>query len=425
MIATESQQTEPSSHVLYKSRAQWWIFGSLVLATLGTCLGVVFSAEPDAIEVRVTSPSFQDLETSVSSIGKVTPVNDFQARANFSGMVEKVFVKAGDTVHPGQLLIQMKDAFAAERVANANASLQSAQVANENIQHNGSQEDRINFTSEKTRAQMEQAAAAGAVETMKQLEKNGTVSAAEVGASNYRLQVANTNLQAINERSKNRYSAKDINSWKARVAQAQAALAGEKVSFANANITSPIEGTVYLLPVSAYDFVPMGADLLRVANLNAVQIHANFDEMDLGKISVGQPVTILWDGKQNHPWHGHVSYAPLAAVASGPRSLGECIIAVDDAKGDLPAGINATVVVTTQKRSHLLTIPREALHTEGGASFVYRVVNGKLLRTSVDAGMINLARVEITKGLGLKDIVALHATTNQELADNLKVKPIR
>jgi HlyD family secretion protein len=408
------------------------VMGRFKLWHLGLLLGVISAVavagrlnKPAVLEVRVASPTYQNIESSVSTIGKVVPVGEFQARANFSGMVEKVYVQLGERVSPGQLLIKMKDPFASSRVAAANAALQSAKVSNENVELNGSQEDRINFAAERTRAESEQSAATKALSALKQLEQNGSASDSEVVAAEQRLRAANASLQALNERSKNRYSAKDVASWKAKVAETQASLDAEKVTFANANITSPISGTVYLLPVLQYDFVPMGADLLRVADLTKLEIRANFDEPDVGKLMVGQPVKIKWDGKPEQIWQGHIKHAPMAIVTSGPRSVGECTIEVDDSKGDLPANTNVDVTVTTKRSTHAMTIPREALHTEGSANYVYRVVGDRLVKTPVDVGVVNLAGLEITKGLTSNDVIALHALNNQELRDSLKIQEVR
>jgi HlyD family secretion protein len=75
----------------------------------------------------------------------------------------------------------------------------------------------------------------------------------------------------------------------------------------------------------------------------------------------------------------------------------------------------------------VLSVPREALHTEGASgtsNFVYRVVNNRLVRTPVQIGVVNLTRVEITSGLTEKDTVALSATSNRELSNGLPVKVV-
>jgi multidrug resistance efflux pump len=63
-----------------------------------------------------------------------------------------------------------------------------------------------------------------------------------------------------------------------------------------------------------YDFVPMGAELLHVADLKRMEIQAFFDEPDIGELAVGQPVRIVWDARPEDLWTGHIKRAPLAAM---------------------------------------------------------------------------------------------------------------
>jgi HlyD family secretion protein len=205
----------------------------------------------------------------------------------------------------------------------------------------------------------------------------------------------------------------------------QESLKAAEVQYDNANISSPMAGTVYSIQVSAYDFVPMGADLVRVADLSQVEVRAYFDEPEIGKLIAGQPVKIVWDGKPGRVWHGHIKQAPVAAVALGPRSVGECTITVDDAREDLLPNTNVIVTAMIERHQHVLTIPRGALRTEGQANFVFRVVNGRLKRTPVDVGIVNLDRVEVRRGLVEGDAVAVNTMDNRELSDNLAVTPTR
>jgi HlyD family secretion protein len=173
--------------------------------------------------------------------------------------------------------------------------------------------------------------------------------------------------------------------------------------------------------VSPYDFVPAGADLLRVADLTKVVIRADFDEPDIAKLHNLQPVSITWDGHPDRTWHGHVIHAPLAVTGTGARNVGECTMSVDDATGDLPADSHVTVVVTIAKHMHTLSIPREALHTEGSGRFVYKVIDGKLRKADVTVGLANVSRAEVTSGLTPSDVLALHPMHGDNLSDNLRI----
>jgi HlyD family secretion protein len=95
---------------------------------------------------------------------------------------------------------------------------------------------------------------------------------------------------------------------------------------------------------------------------------------------------------------------------------------VDDAKGDLLPNTNVTVQVTTLEHDKVLSLPREALQTDGARSFVYKIVGDRLVKTPVVPGLVTLTRVEIASGLKQGDQVALGTTTEAEMSDGLRVK---
>jgi HlyD family secretion protein len=182
---------------------------------------------------------------------------------------------------------------------------------------------------------------------------------------------------------------------------------------------------VYAVPVAEYDFVKDGDDLVDVADLTQLQVHAYFDEPEVGKLAVGQPVKIVWEAKPNQVWHGHIIEAPTTIIAYNTRNVGECLITVDDAKGDLLPNVNVTVTVTTSQKKQVLSLPREALHTDGASDFVYKVVGGRLVKTVVHLGVFNTTRIEVASGLNEGDVVALRAMSEAELHDGLRVKAQR
>jgi HlyD family secretion protein len=241
-----------------------------------------------------------------------------------------------------------------------------------------------------------------------------------------RLNAANLTLATASGRSITRYTPEDRANAQARVADAAAALVAANNAYNNANIRSPIRGTVYSIPFSQYDFVPSGADdLLDVADLNRVRVRAYFDEPEIGKLARGQAVTIVWDARQGMIWHGHIESAPTTVITYGTRNVGESNITVDDAKGDLLPNTNVTVTVTRMQRFNVLSIPREALHTDGSNNYVYRIVDHKLARTPVQVGVVNLTNVEVTSGLKGNEIVVLGPTASgKELTNGLEVKQV-
>jgi HlyD family secretion protein len=405
-------------------RANSWVKIVLLVIFIGvaTTGWVLHSSLESPVGVRVVSPSYQDVANLVTTNGQVEPTKEFQARANFPGMVEKVPVELGAKVNPGQLLVTMKDPYAVSRVATAVSAVSGAKEADENIQRGGTQEERIALAGDLEHAKLAQSSTEHSLQALEKLQREGAASTSEVDAAQKKLADANATLATLQQRNTERYSPNAVHAAQAKLADAEAALGAAKISFANANISSPMSGTVYSVSVSPYDFVPLGADLLRVADLTQMQIRAYFDEPEVGKLKADQPVSITWDGRPGITWHGHIREAPVAAQPMGTRSVAECLITVDDAKGDLLPNTHVVVTVPIEKHLHVLTVPRPALQAQGGGNSVFRVVNGRLVRTPVNIGLVNLDLVEIVEGLSPQDVVAVSTENEQPLSDHLAVK---
>lgn len=375
--------------------------------------------------IRVGKVSRQTLRSTVPTNGKVEPINAFQAHAPAPGVVEQIFVKVGDHVTPGQLLIQMDDTDAKARVATARATLTTAQSGLTDIQQGGSTQERNRFTSSISSAKLAQQQAQTNLATEQKLQQQGAASAGEVAAAQQQLNTANLNLSSSAEQSKARYGYTDRSTAESRIADARASLAAAESGYAGVAIRSPLAGTVYSIPVSRYNYVPAGDDLLEVADLNHIQIRAYFDEPEIGKLAAGQLVSITWEAKPGRVWHGHIERAPSTIVTYGTRSVGESLITVDDANGDLLPNTNVTVQVTELERDNVLSIPREALHTEGTRNFVFRVLNGKLTQTPVEVGVVTTTSVEILSGVREGDTVALGASlSGTDLSNGQQVKTV-
>ena len=404
-----------------KSRAWLWI----VLAVIAVALAIfVTMRSHSAVPVRAARVAHQDLTDSISTNGKVEPVQDFQAHAPGPGVVSKLFVHLGEQVSKGQELIRMDASDAASRVATAQASVLSSTAALQNMQHGGSQDERLAASADLSAAQAELKAATASLSSLQTLQAKGAASANEIAAAQQRVNTAQAKLSQLQTRQTSRYAPSDLSAQRAQVAEARSALAAAQSSYAGVDVRAPFSGTIYALPVAQYDFVQAGEALLNVADLNRLQIRAYFDEPEIGKLAAGQPVRIVWDARPTQAWHGHIQQAPTTVITYGTRNVGEAVITVDDARGDLLPNTNVTVTVTTLQRNNVLSLPREALHTEGQKNFVYKIVDNKLERTPVGVGVVGLNRVEITSGLQDGDLVALGATTEADLNDGLKVKAL-
>jgi HlyD family secretion protein len=243
-----------------------------------------------------------------------------------------------------------------------------------------------------------------------------------VTSAQQRLDLADTSLSTLEKKQTARYSPADLVHSKADLEQAQAGYSAANTVVADSNVRAPFPGTVYSLPVSVSEYVSPGALLLQMADLSKLQIRAYFDEPELGALHAGQPATIVWDAQPNRTWHGRILGMPSTIINfQNTRNVGEVLLSVDDANGELLPNTNVKVTVTEQRLDHVLSIPREALHSENGKDYVY-LLHGKVLRRQqVSAGARNLTQVQIVRGLTENAIVALGTTNGEPLAERVPV----
>lgn len=404
-----------------KPKRHIYAFGAALLVVVLGVGGWIYSRQENTVEVRTVSPVYQDIEASVSSTGVVTPAHEFQARANFSGIVEGIYVHVGQKVHAGQMLLYLKDQYATSRLQSARAALDAAEASLRKAEKNGSPDDRIGDSSNLVRAQMDRDNAAASLATLKKLEERGSASETEVLNGTRQLKLADAALRDTEERIKERYSPAEIQSLKAKVHAEEDSVAAERISWANAHVSTPISGTVYLVPVSQYDFVPAGTVLMDVSGLNQMEVRANFFEDDVSKLRVGEPATVEWDGAPGKIWTGKVISRPMAVERTGSLPTGLCVIALTSPTEGLPINSSVVAHVQWEQRSRVLAIPRTVLRDEGPNQFVYRVVDGRLRKTPVKTGIFDAMQIEVTSGLNARDVVALNSTDGRELRDGLRV----
>ncbi len=408
---------EPESN-----RNRRWIIITVVLILAAGILYFALPGKRDRVVVRTATVNRASIVKTVPTNGKVEPLDDFQAHAPSPSSVEDVFVHLGDKVSRGQRLILLDPSDAQLRVATARNSVQVTSQDLRNTQAGGTHEEVLTERGDIRAAQSSLTEAQASLGTMTALQAKGAASANEVASAQQRVTDAQAHINQLQARLHGRYGTGDLANNLSQVQRADQELATAKSTLGGLDIHSPIAGTVYSLPVARYDYVQSGEALLSVANLYRLQVRAFFDEPEIGALRAGEPVTITWDAKLGHEWHGHVTQAPTTVVTVGTRNVGECLISIDDADGQLLPNTNVTVTVTTLQLTNVLSLPREALHTEGTSDFVFRIVDGKLVRTPVRVGVVTLTRVEIQDGLPQGALVALGATTDTDLHDGLPVR---
>jgi HlyD family secretion protein len=380
----------------------------------------------DRLPVRVAQASRQSLESRISTNGRVEPEVNYEVHSPISAIVKAVYVRPGDTVPAGKLLIQLDDVEARAKVASAESAVKSAQAALEAVQQNGTVEQRQAAAADVARSKLERDQAQRDLAALSRLSATGAASSSEIAAAQQRLATAEANLHAAEQSMQSRYSPAELARAKAALADAEAGRQAAEMVLAQTSVHAPVAGTIYKLDAGATEFAESGKLLLEMADLHRQRVRAYFDEPEIGRLAVGQAIEIKWDAKPNATWHGHIERVPVTVITYGTRTVGEVIIQVNDNDdAQLLPDTNVTVTVITSSQSNVLSIPREALHSESGKSYVFKVVNDELVRTPVTIGTISLTQVALLSGLNDGDWVAMGTTNGQPLQEGVVIKRVR
>ena len=379
----------------------------------------------EKVSARMVHATYQDLVATVSTNGKIEPLENFAAYATPGGIVTQLPVHEGERVQQGQLLVAMSPGDARAKVAQAKAELVQAQLQQQAVLKGGSQEEQLTLAADLANARRADEQARKELAATEKLQSTGAASAAELADARRRADAANSALRLAEQRKMGRYSALDIEHAKAQLADAQAAFDAAQQDLGQVEVHAPFNGTVYSVAVRPFDYVNTGDDLVRMADLSRLRVRAYFDEPEIGKLALGQPVTIVWDAKPALSWHGHIIQVPNTIINYGTRNVGVALISVEDPDGNLLPNTNVTVTVDTLARQHVLTVPREALRTEGANNFVFVVNDNTLRKRSITVGGVNLTQVEVTSGLNNGDAVAVGIAGSSALSDNLHIDTFR
>jgi HlyD family secretion protein len=403
------------------SRLWLWIGAAVLL------VAVFFTARTllrERLPVRAAQVDRESLVTAVSTNGKVEPEANYQFFSPLATTVKAVYVQPGDKVPAGKLLVVLDDTDAHARVAAAESGLQAAQVSLDAVQNNGSQQERQASQADIVRGKLNLEQAQHNLDALTKLAATGAASASEVAAAHQQLASAHASLDASQQSATDRYSAPEIARAQAAVADAEASLASARKVQAQTQVRAQSGGTVYSIDATPTSFVDTGHLLLQMADLAHERVRAYFDEPDLGRLAVGQKVTIKWDAKPGQEWHGHIERVPVTVITYGTRTVGEVLVEIDDADSGLLPDTNVTATVTISSEPDALSIPREALHFENGKPYVYKIEGDELKRTPVTTGSFNLMREAIVSGLKEGDSVATGTTSGQPLQEDMPIKVV-
>jgi HlyD family secretion protein len=400
---------------------RWWITALVILAAV-VVLAAFVTHRDDAVLVRTAVVEQSMIRSLVSTNGKIEPVNNFEAHAPVATSVRRVYVKEGDSVKKGELLVVLDDAEARAQAARAQTQLRAAQADLGAAERGGSQEEMLSLDAQLVKASTDRDSAQRNLEALRKLEQQGAASEGEVGEAENALARADAQLTFLRRKQTKRYSNAELARVDAQRTEARATYDAAQDVLAKSNIRAPFAGIVYSLPARQGGFVAAGELLLQVADLRKVLVRAFVDEPDVGRLAPGDPIEITWDAIPGRVWRSTVTAIPSTVRLRGSRNVGETTSIVDNQDLKLLPNINVGVTIVAAEHDNVLVVPREAVRIDDSKPYVLQVVGHELKRRDVETSLTNLTQVEIKRGLSAQDVVAINAPNGKPIKDGTQVK---
>lgn len=303
---------------------------------------------------------------TVNLTGTLNPVALVNVGASVSGALVRVAVDFNDTVRAGQLLAQIDPLPYQAQVDQSEAVLRSAKAVLASVE--------------------------ATYRRNENLFERGFVSAATLDTSRY-----------------------DLESAKAKVHEAEAALRRDRANLAYTTIRAPVSGVVLARLVSVGQTVASTFQtpvLFTLAeDLRRMQIEVSVPEADIGQIHGGEKAEFSVDAYPNRLYRGEVKQVRNNFTTVQNVVTYTVLVDAPNDEGLLRPGMTANVRIAVVERNAVLRVPASALRYEAtqsdskapglakGQRRVYRLVEGKAVPTVVNVGINDGKVIEVEAGL--------------------------
>lgn len=340
----------------------------LILVAVG-----IHQSNKGLVTVQTGKPQRQDLASVVSASGEIKPKTYVNIGANAFGKITHLYVKEGDRVKKGQLLAQLENVQSSADVAATQASLEASRTdalaaeANENTAK--ADLNRAKADTEKSRLDWDRAQG---------LFKDALISRAEYETRKATWQTSEAGLAQAEARLAQAKA--QVDSAQGHVVQTDATLTRASDVLQKTVYAAPYAGVITNLPVREGETVVIGiqnapgSTLMTLADMSIITAEVKVDETDIVNVKLGQPADVTIDAIPKKVFHAVVTEignnaivrstgvaTSQSASASQEAKDFKVVVTLSDPPEDLRPGLSTTAKITTATRSHVVTIPIQAL----------------------------------------------------------------
>lgn len=336
----------------------------VVTAALGFGGWMYMSPGKTAYVYRTQQVSRGTITSVISATGTVKAVEMVDVGTQVSGTIKEIYVDYNSPVKKGQLLALLDPDVLQSKVDEASASLSLARAG-------------------VTRAKADLTDAERKHARNNELWERKLIAKSELESTETSLLSARASLAEAS----------------AKVTQANESLKQTQTNLSYARIVSPIDGVVVSREVEVGQTVAASYQtptLFSIArDLTKMQVEADIDEADIGRIAEGQYADCTFDSWPKDKFQANVVQKRLNSETISNVVTYKVILKVDNPENKLMPGMTANVSVVTEKRENTLRIPNAALRFSPPSDVLASINAGngsKSSDTTTSSGLISMPR---------------------------------
>ncbi len=372
--------------------------GFAVVASLAAVIAALLALSAPRTVSNAAPVRRGDISASVTATGTVQSKKAAKLSLPASGTVASISKAEGDSVNAGDVILALRADDANRRVQQAQLNLQNRQLDLQRAKAAPRDED-----IEIARANLQKAtigaAAADAAYTASATAQNDALRQ----STRADLDIARANFN----RTVNGPTQEELDALQNAVTAAALDVDNAKAALGQTRVTAPFTSTVTEIDTHEGELVGGFNTLAAVADLTALQIAAQIDEIDVANVKVGQRVQARFDAFPGEQFDGSlIRLFPAASTQRGSTVYG-AIVDFSPRGFQVRPGMGASLKILTIDKPGVLLVPNRALKNVGTRKAVTVVSPGPSRDVVVETGVTDGNNTEIVSGLNEGDQVLL------------------
>ncbi len=198
------------------------------------------------------------------------------------------------------------------------------------------------------------------------------------------------------------------------IADAMLAVARAEVARLDAELKkyvlrAPFNGTVTRLDIEVGDTVSQGTPAVTIMSAGKLEIESFVPEIQISYLEVGDPATVTLEAYgESVVFAAHVVAIDPAETVRDGVSTYRVILHFNEEDERVKSGMTANIVITTDEREGVVSVPQGAVAKKNATSYVtVRVGKADERRAVVTGPVSSLGMVEVLEGLSVGEVVVL------------------